>query len=62
MRAAGFDASRPTAWLAEGVLIGFLPPEAEVRLLDNVDAPSETGSRFCADYGSLSADAPEARE
>src|SRR3984885_15093955 len=33
LRGAGFDAAQPTAWLAEGVLIGFLPPEAEVRLL-----------------------------
>jgi methyltransferase (TIGR00027 family) len=62
LRAAGFDGSQPTAWLAEGVLIGFLPPEAEVRLLDNVDALSGTGSRFSADYGSLSAETPEARE
>jgi methyltransferase (TIGR00027 family) len=62
LRAAGFDGSEPTAWLAEGVLIGFLPPEAEVRLLDNVDALSAPGSRLSADYGSLSADTPEARE
>ena len=26
LRAAGFDPAQPTAWLAEGVLIGFLPP------------------------------------
>ena len=31
---AGFDAAQPTAWLAEGVLIKFLPTEAEVRLLE----------------------------
>jgi methyltransferase (TIGR00027 family) len=52
---AGFDPTKPTAWLAEGVLIGFLPPEAEVRLLDNVDALSAAGSRFAADYGSVGA-------
>jgi len=62
LQAAGFQASQPTAWLAEGVLIGFLPPSAEVRLLDNVDALSAVGSRFSADYGSLNAGTPEASE
>src|SRR5262249_39222798 len=62
LRQAGFDATQPTAWLAEGVLIGFLPPEAEVRLLDNVIELSATGSRFSADYGSLNPDTPETRE
>ena len=51
LQEAGFDPAQPTAWLAEGVLIGFLPPEAEVRLLDNVIALSAAGSRFSADYG-----------
>jgi methyltransferase (TIGR00027 family) len=53
LQRAGFDATQPTAWLAEGVLIGFLPPEAEVRLLDNVTALSAPGSKFAADYGSV---------
>jgi methyltransferase (TIGR00027 family) len=53
LRGAGFDAGQPTAWLAEGVLIGFLPPEAEVRLLDHVTALSTAGSKFAADYGSV---------
>jgi methyltransferase (TIGR00027 family) len=53
LRSAGFDAAQPTAWLAEGVLIGFLPPDAEVRLLDNVSALSAAGSKFAADYGSV---------
>ena len=51
LQAAGFDSAQPTAWLAEGVLIGFLPPEAEVRLLDNVIPLSAEGSRLAADYG-----------
>jgi methyltransferase (TIGR00027 family) len=51
LRSAGFDAAQPTAWLAEGVLIGFLPPDAEVRLLDNVNALSAAGSTFAGDYG-----------
>src|ERR1700758_1042009 len=54
LESAGFDAAQPTAWLAEGVLIGFLPPAAEVRLLDHVIALSATGSRLAADFGSLS--------
>jgi methyltransferase (TIGR00027 family) len=53
LQRGGFDATQPTAWLAEGVLIGFLPPDAEVRLLDNVTALSAVGSRFAADYGSV---------
>ncbi|HME79754.1 MAG TPA: SAM-dependent methyltransferase [Mycobacterium sp.] len=53
LQSAGFDPVQPTAWLAEGVLIGFLPPEAEVRLLDHVTALSAAGSRFAADYGSV---------
>ncbi len=62
LRAAGFDTAAPTAWLAEGVLIGFLPPEAEVRLLDNVIALSGAGSRFAADFGSLNPGSPESQE
>lgn len=53
LRRAGFDATQPTAWNAEGLLIGFLPPDAEERLLDNVSALSAPGSRFACDYGSL---------
>ena len=53
LQSAGFETAEPTAWLAEGVLIGFLPPEAEVRLLDNVISLSAPGSRFSADFGSL---------
>jgi methyltransferase (TIGR00027 family) len=42
---AGFDASQPTAWSAEG-LLGYLPPEAQDRLLDAITALSAPGSRF----------------
>ncbi|HUH71365.1 MAG TPA: class I SAM-dependent methyltransferase [Mycobacterium sp.] len=62
LQAAGFDAAQPTAWLAEGVLIGFLPPEAEVRLLDNVIALSATGSRLAADYGMVTGFSEESQE
>jgi methyltransferase (TIGR00027 family) len=61
LQRAGFDATQPTAWLAEGVLIGFLPPEAEVRLLDNVTALSSAGSTFAADYGSVRGQTEEAQ-
>jgi len=45
---AGFDRDQPTAWSAEG-LLGYLPPEAQDRLLDNVTALSARGSRFATE-------------
>lgn len=57
--AAGFDVGQPTAWLAEGLLIGFLPQEAEVRLLDSIIALSGDGSRLAADYGQVAGHSPE---
>ncbi|MBX9978664.1 class I SAM-dependent methyltransferase [Mycobacterium gordonae] len=51
--AAGFDVEQPTAWLAEGLLIGFLPQEAEVRLLDDIIGLSDSGSWLAADYGQV---------
>jgi methyltransferase (TIGR00027 family) len=45
---AGFDSSRPTAWIAEG-LFGYLPPEAQDRLLDNISALSADGSRLATE-------------
>ncbi|BBX46260.1 class I SAM-dependent methyltransferase [Mycobacterium cookii] len=62
LRSAGFDARQPTAWLAEGVLIGFLPPDAEVRLLDSVIELSATGSTFAADYGTVRGQTEKERE
>jgi methyltransferase (TIGR00027 family) len=50
---AGFDPTQPTAWLAEGLLIGFLPPEAEVRVLNDVISLSANRSRLAADYGRI---------
>ncbi|OHV04860.1 class I SAM-dependent methyltransferase [Mycobacterium talmoniae] len=41
----GFDPSRPTAWLTEG-LLGYLPPDAQDRLLDNITRLSAPGSRL----------------
>ena len=48
LRAAGFDESKPTAWIAEG-LFGYLPPEAQDRLLDQITAHSAPGSRVAAE-------------
>jgi methyltransferase (TIGR00027 family) len=48
LRGAGFDTGRPAAWAAEG-LLGFLPGDAQDRLLDNVNALSADGSRLVAE-------------
>jgi methyltransferase (TIGR00027 family) len=48
LRTAGFDPTRPTAWSAEG-LLGYLPPEAQDRLLDTVTELSAPGSRFATE-------------
>ncbi|MCV7192318.1 class I SAM-dependent methyltransferase [Mycolicibacterium brumae] len=48
LAAAGFDASRPTAWIAEG-LLGYLPPDAQDRLIDQLTALSPAGSRFAVE-------------
>ncbi|MGO8769035.1 MAG: SAM-dependent methyltransferase [Mycobacterium sp.] len=48
LRAAGFDAGRPSAWIAEG-LLAFLPPEAQDRLLDSITELSAPGSRLAAE-------------
>jgi methyltransferase (TIGR00027 family) len=45
---AGFDATRPTAWIAEG-LFGYLPPDAQDRLLDQISELSPAGSRLGAE-------------
>jgi methyltransferase (TIGR00027 family) len=45
---AGFDRTQPTAWIAEG-LLGYLPPEAQDRLLDNIAALSADGSRLATE-------------
>jgi methyltransferase (TIGR00027 family) len=45
---AGFDKNQPTAWIAEG-LLGYLPPEAQDRLLDNISALSADSSRLATE-------------
>ncbi len=49
LKAAGFDATAPTAWSAEGLLI-YLPPEAQDRLFDDVTALSAPGSRLATEF------------
>ena len=62
LQAAGFDPAQRTAWIAEGVLIGFLPPDAEIRLLDSIIPLSSEGSRLAADFGMVGASTPHAEE
>jgi methyltransferase (TIGR00027 family) len=63
LRNAGFDPSVPTAWIAEG-LLGYLPPEAQDRLLDAVSALSAPGSRVATEAipASHNVDPDQARE
>jgi methyltransferase (TIGR00027 family) len=48
LRTAGFDPNQPTAWSAEG-LLGYLPPEAQDRLLDTITELSAPGSRLATE-------------
>jgi methyltransferase (TIGR00027 family) len=63
LRAAGFDTSVPTAWLAEGLLI-YLPPDAQDRLFDNITALSAPGSTIATEFvpGIVDFDADRVRE
>jgi len=49
LRDNGFDPSRPTAWIAEGLLI-YLPPEAQDLLFDRIDELSAPGSRVATEH------------
>lgn len=48
LQAAGFDPARPTAWLAEGLLM-YLPAEAQDRLFEQITELSAPGSRISAE-------------
>ena len=50
LRRVGFDAAQPTVWIVEQLLVGYLPPDAQNRLLNDVTAVSAAGSRFAADH------------
>ncbi len=60
---AGFDPNRPTAWSAEG-LLGYLPPDAQDRLLDTITDLSAAGSRLATESSPPldGADLDEAKE
>lgn len=49
LRNKGFDADVPTVWIAEGLLI-YLPPDAQDRLFDSINALSATGSRVACEH------------
>ncbi|WP_068175976.1 class I SAM-dependent methyltransferase [Mycobacterium sp. UM_CSW] len=46
----GFDVTEPTAWIVEGLLIGYLPPKAHDEILDAITTLSAPGSQLAADY------------
>ena len=48
LTAAGFDPARPSAWLAEGLLM-YLPAEAQDRLFEQITELSAPGSRVSAE-------------
>jgi methyltransferase (TIGR00027 family) len=48
LREAGFDASTPTAWLAEGLLM-YLPSDAQDRLFELISELSAPGSRIAVE-------------
>lgn len=60
---AGFDKTQPAAWIAEG-LLGYLPPEAQDRLLDNITELSAPDSRLAVEAipNRRQLDTEEARE
>jgi methyltransferase (TIGR00027 family) len=49
LRDSGFDATKPSAWSAEGLLM-YLPPEAQDRLFDHITALSAPGSQIATEY------------
>jgi len=63
LREKGFNASEPTAWLAEGLLM-YLPGDAQDRLFEQVTELSAPGSRIAdmeqaVDVGELMYDDPD---
>ena len=55
LRAAGFDPSARTAWLAEGLLM-YLPAEAQDRLFTQIGELSPAGSRIATETAASHAD------
>jgi methyltransferase (TIGR00027 family) len=55
LRAAGFDPTARTAWLAEGLLM-YLPAEAQDKLFTQIGELSAAGSRIAAETSPLHGD------
>ena len=55
LKAAGFDPAKPTAWLAEGLLM-YLPSDAQDRLFEQITALSAPGSRIAAETAATHAE------
>jgi methyltransferase (TIGR00027 family) len=49
LRDKGFNPKKPTAWIAEGLLI-YLPPEAQDLLFDRINELSASGSRLATEH------------
>ena len=58
LKAAGFDPTKPSAWIAEG-LFGYLPPEAQDKLLDAITELGAPGSRLGSEAVPNTADATD---
>jgi methyltransferase (TIGR00027 family) len=50
LQLSGFDPARPSAWIAEGLFLGYLPPATHDEILDAITKLSAPGSRIIADY------------
>ncbi|WIM87079.1 class I SAM-dependent methyltransferase [Candidatus Mycobacterium wuenschmannii] len=50
LRDSGFDASQPSAWIAEGLLI-YLPAAAQEQLFTGIDALASSGSHVAVEDG-----------
>ncbi|HXY64786.1 MAG TPA: class I SAM-dependent methyltransferase [Mycobacterium sp.] len=50
LRDSGFDAAKPSAWIAEGLLI-YLPAAAEEKLFSGIDALAAQGSHAAVEDG-----------
>jgi methyltransferase (TIGR00027 family) len=50
LRQCGFDANSATAWVAEGLLIGYLLGDAQERLMDDITALSAPGTELAVDH------------
>lgn len=50
LQEAGFDATKRTAWMLEGLMIGYLPGNAQNCMLDHITGLSAPGSQLIADH------------